>query len=72
MNFSNNVYSIKCIWIPSQKGIRENEKADELAKLATTKPPSIETKVPFTDLKTFLKTISKNNTIDTVVEQRKC
>lgn len=42
-------------WIPSHSGIRQNEKADEIAKLSLTFFPVPNTPIPLSDLKTISK-----------------
>ena len=66
-----NSSKVKVVWIPSHSEIRENDKTDELAKIATEKSftqESQDTLVPFTDLREKFAKITKMRSNNTMVE----
>ena len=64
-NTTNNS-NIHLIWIPSHIGIRGNELADKIAKSASLKHPSDDQKIPFTDLKQYIRADAIINTYNII------
>lgn len=61
--------TIKLFWIPSHKGIEGNEKADSLAKEATTLQTTSHLPIPFADFYESFKNTAKQNCCARISEQ---
>ena len=60
---------IRLFWVPSHIGINGNEKADSLAKSATSSPDLNITQIPFTDLHLDFKKSARASTKNTIVNE---